>query len=227
VSRGVLYLVWGDRAETAVNRSILSLKEFHPELDYEVRRLPPDTSPFKGLLEKSSMMDFSPFDETLFLDADTILLDRLDFGFAQALRVGLACCICECPWSRRYRGLPKDDGVEYNTGVLFFTRDAEPLFRRWKILSSVVDSAIDFLDPNGRPAVMPFNDQGSFARALTEWDRTPFVLPMNWNFRPAWYRTFFGPIKIWHDYRDPPPALRQLSAAYRNQNAIIQFHVIS
>ena len=92
---------------------------------------------------------------------------------------------------------------------------------------ALVDSAIDFLGPNGQPTVMPFNDQGSFAKALTEWDRTPFILPMNWNFRPAWHRTFFGPIKIWHDYRDPPPALRQLNATYRNQNAIIQFHVIS
>lgn len=32
MSRGVLYLVRGDRAETAVNRSIRSVKEFHPEL---------------------------------------------------------------------------------------------------------------------------------------------------------------------------------------------------
>jgi len=224
VSRGVLYLIWGRRADTVIDRSIFSLKAFHPELDYEVKRLPPDTDQFKGFLEKSSMMDFSPFDETLFLDADTIVLDRLDFGFAQALRFGVACCICESPWSRRYHGLRKDDGVEYNTGVLFFTRDAEPLFRRWKELSRVVDSAMDFLSPNGELKLMPFNDQASFAKAAAEWDRTPFILPMNWNFRPLFYRTFFGPIKIWHDYRDPPPALRQLNAAYRNPNAIIQFH---
>jgi hypothetical protein len=224
VSRGVLYLVWGNKAETAVNRSIRSLKEFHPEMDYDVRRLAPDTNEWSGLLEKSNMMDFSPFDETLFLDADTMLLDRLDFGFDQALRFGLACCICECPWSRRYRGLPKDDGVEYNTGVLFFTRSAEPLFRRWKTLSSVVDSGIFFLGPRGERGLMPYNDQGSFAKAIREWERTPCVLPMNWNFRPIWHRAFFGPIKIWHDYRDPPPMLTQLNAAYRNPNAIIQFH---
>jgi len=224
VSRGVLYLVWGNKAETALNRSIRSLKEFHPELNYEIRRLAADTDEFSGLLEKSSMMDFSPFDETLFLDADTVLLDRLDFGFTQALRFGVACCICESPWSRRYRGLPKDDGVEYNTGVLFFTRDAEPLFRRWKALSSEVDSGIYVLAPNGKLGLMPHNDQGSFAKAVGEWDRTPFILPINWNFRPLWQRTFFGPIKIWHDYRDPPPALKQLTAVYRNPDAIIQFH---
>jgi hypothetical protein len=65
------------------------------------------------------MMELSPFEETLYLDADTVVLDRLDFGFEQAARFGVACCICECPWARRYRGLPNDDGVEYSTGVLF------------------------------------------------------------------------------------------------------------
>ena len=226
LSRGVLYLVWGDRAEAAVTRSIRSLKEFHPELPYEVKRLASNTNEFSGLLEKPGIMESSPFDETLFLDADTVVLDRLDFGFNQALRFGLACCICECPWSRRYRGLPKDDGVEYNTGVLFFTRSAQTLFRRWRELSGLVDSAMDLVSPTGQRAVMPANDQAGFAKAIAEWDRLPFVLPMNWNFRPTWQQSFFGPIKIWHDYRDPPSPISQLNAFYRNPNAIIQFHVM-
>jgi hypothetical protein len=217
-------MLWGEKAETAVKRSIASLKEVHPELPYEVNRLPPSTDAYKGLLEKSRMMEISPFDETLFLDADTMVLGRLDFGCTQATRFGVACCICECPWARRYRGLPKDDGVEYNTGVLFFTRGAEPLFRRWHELADVVDSAIDFIAPDGRPVVMPFSDQGSFAKAVAEWDRTPFILPFNWNFRPIWQWAFFGPIKIWHDYQDPPPALKQLNAVYRRPGSIIQFH---
>src|SRR5690349_20928566 len=112
MSRGVLYMAWGDKAEQAMARSIASLKEMHPELPYEVVRLPPGTDSIKGLLEKSRMMELSPFDETLYLDCDTVVLDRLDYGFAQATRYGLACCICECPWARRYRGLPKDDGIE-------------------------------------------------------------------------------------------------------------------
>jgi hypothetical protein len=224
MSRGVLYIVWGDRARTAVKRSIASVQQVHPELPQKVIELPPGTDPIRGLLEKSRMMEFTPFDETLFLDADTVVLDRLDFGFEQALRFGVACCICENPWARRYRGLPKDDGIEYNTGVLFFNRGAETLFRRWQELASVVDSAIDFIGPNGQPAVMPFNDQGAFARAVRDWDRPAFILPYNWNFRPAWHWTFFGPIKIWHDYSDPPPGLIQMNANYRQPGAIIQFH---
>jgi hypothetical protein len=53
------------------------------------------------------MAAMTPFEETLFLDADTVPLGRLDFGFEQAQRFGLACCICEVPWARR----PKSKNV--------------------------------------------------------------------------------------------------------------------
>ena len=63
----------------------------------EVFRLDAD-DPIKGLLQKSQMFQFSPFRETLYLDADTVVLGRLDFAFLKAQEFGLACCICECPW---------------------------------------------------------------------------------------------------------------------------------
>jgi hypothetical protein len=59
-------------------------------------------SPENSLLDKSAMFDISPFGETLYLDCDAQVMDRLDFGFSQAGRFGLACCICECPRARRY-----------------------------------------------------------------------------------------------------------------------------
>lgn len=160
MSRGVLYMVWGARATGAVKRSIASVQQYHPELPTKVIELPSNTHPLKGLLEKSKMMELSPFDETLFLDADTVVLDRLDFGFEQASRFGVACCICESPWARRYQGLPKDDGIEYNTGVLFFTRGAEQLFRRWQELAPVVDSAIDFIDEKASRRSAPTTIRG-------------------------------------------------------------------
>jgi hypothetical protein len=215
MSRGILYLVWGESAEKAVQRSIRSLKKIHPEISYEVVQLPAETDQFKGLLEKSRVMADSPFDETLFLDADTVVLDRLDYGFAQAARFGLACCICECPWARRYRGLPNDDTVEYSTGVVFFTRDAQSVFDRWVNLTLKIDSAIDFINAAGKLDFVPFQDQCAFVEAVTAWGRTPFILPQNWNFRPSVYRSFFGPIKIWHAYEDPPPALMELVDYYR------------
>src|SRR5690349_21705296 len=94
--RGVLYMVWGsdDKIERALERSTKSLNAIHPELPIEIVRLNA-TDPIKGLLEKARMFEPSPFRQTLFLDADTVVLDRLDFGFRKAQQFGLACCICE------------------------------------------------------------------------------------------------------------------------------------
>jgi hypothetical protein len=108
--------------------------------------------------------------------------------------------------------------------VMFFTRAAKDLFDAWQRLSPEVDSAIEFIDHTGQRRVMPHADQGAFAKAVAGWERTPCVLPFNWNFRPQWHWTFFGPIKIWHDYKDVPPPLKQLVAYYRQPNAIVQFH---
>ena len=222
-SRGVLYIVWGAPAEEAAARSIASLKRFHPELPHEIVRLPAREHFLENLLAKSRMMSLSPFEETLFLDADTIVLDRLDYGFQRAAKFGVACCICEAPWARRYPALGQDDTVEYNTGVVFFTRKAAPLFQRWEELTPQIDSRLPFEDAGGAGS-QPFNDQCAFVEAVAEWNQSPFVLPLNWNFRPQFQFTWFGPIKVWHDYRPVPAVVEQINARYREPGALIRFH---
>src|ERR1035437_3796076 len=98
MSRGVLYMKWGTKVDTAFQRSLASLRKFHPDLPVQVAEMPPNAT----LLEKARILDVSPFEETLYLDVDTIVMDRLDFGFEKAAKFGLACGICECPWARRY-----------------------------------------------------------------------------------------------------------------------------
>lgn len=137
-----------------LSRSIASLKRTHPNLPFEVVRIPAPADPIMGLLEKARMAELSPFDETLFLDADTVVLDDLDFGFRHAQKTGVACCICEAPWARRYTGLPNDDAIEYNTGLLFFTKAAAPVFSHWQSLATTIDSSIVFRAADGRIARM-------------------------------------------------------------------------
>jgi hypothetical protein len=52
----------------------------------------------------------------------------------------------------------------------------------------------------------------------------PFVLPLNWNFRPRYHRAFFGPLKIWHDYADVPVAVHDILRYYERPDAIVLFH---
>ena len=48
MSRGVLYMVWGKKAEAALTRSLASLNNVHPELSREIISLPPGTDGYKG-----------------------------------------------------------------------------------------------------------------------------------------------------------------------------------
>lgn len=227
--RGVLYIVWGEQGRALMRRSIASLERHHPGLPVHTAVLPDGLDPMEGLLQKSRMLDLSPFETTLFLDADTVVLGNLDFGFAQAERHGLACAICECPWAGRYGGL-SGDLVEYNTGVVFFTRKAAPVFEAWKTLAPSLDSSFYHVPPGQRiVGRMPHNDQASFAKAVDETGFLPAVLPLNWNYRPRWQPAFFGPLKIWHDYLDVPQTIHDVNAYYdtNGRNAVMQCVTIS
>jgi hypothetical protein len=215
--RGILYLYWGEKYKKFLDRSIESVRRFHPELPIHVETLP-DSSTF---LDKARMYEMSPFDETLFLDIDTVVLGNLEFGFQKAQKYGLACSICECPWARRYGGLTGDI-VEYNTGVLFFTDKSKLLFDSWAQCVTKVDSSIKFY-AGDELRTMPHNDQAGFAHAVEETGFMPYVLPYNWNFRPEWHHSFFGPIKIWHDYGDVPKAIIELNKYYEGRDSVIQF----
>ncbi len=209
--RGVLYVKWGNssRTESSLTRSIESVKKYHPELPIHVENIDlgntDNNLDHSNLLIKTRMLDISPFEETLFLDTDTVVLGRLDFGFFKAKKFGIACCICESPWGRRYGGLD-GDMVEYNTGVLFFTKQSKSVFDLWKKYGSKIDSSIKFMRGE-EVCLMPLNDQAGFAYSVDKLNYPLFVLPLNWNFRPQWHKSFFGPIKIWHDYMDVPSAL--------------------
>ena len=219
-SRGVLYLVWGQFDQALLDRAITSVRKFHPELPVEIARLDDDAT----LLDKAGMLDLTPFDETVFLDADTVVLGDLGFGFDKASRQGLACSICECPWARRYGGIDGDI-VEYNTGVLFFTKDAKPVFDAWKVRVRDIDSSIVFRRGNSL-ARMPLNDQAGFAMAIEDTGFNLFVLPYNWNFRPKWHKSWYGPLKIWHDYEAVPEPILQRNADQAALNAIVDLSIL-
>jgi hypothetical protein len=223
MTRGIVSIYWGDESKLPIDRLRNSIKKFHPELDYRLIKVDAPSGDPTSLNKKAAMLDLSPFDETLFLDLDTVVLGRLDFGFEKAAQHGLAIAICEAPWGRRYPKIFQGDQIEYNTGVVFFTKQAQIVFDQWKLLADSIDSSIIFVN-DGQIATMPSNDQGSFALAVDKTKFNPFVLPLNWNFRPIWHKSFFGPIKIWHDYSDPPPIFDELSDYYAKADSVIQYH---
>lgn len=223
MARGILSIYWGNEAKLPLERLKASVKKFHPELPHEIIKIDAPHGDFFSLNQKARMLELSPFDETLFLDVDTIVMGRLDFAFDRAKKFGIAVSICESPWAKRYSKIFEGDQIEYNTGVIFFTRTAKPVFDKWSLLAPKINSSILHIE-DGIVKTLPAADQGSFAMAIDEMGFNPYVLPLNWNFRPQWQRSFFGPIKIWHDYADPPPFFEELGAYYSKPDSIIQYH---
>ena len=191
--RGALYIVWGNNSLDELRRSTESLRRIHPDLAIEIATVS-DPGPGSYLC-KSQMFGLSPFRETVFLDADTVVLDDLSFAFDKATRFGLACCIAPAVWAQRHEAI-EGEVIEYNTGVLFFSEVARPVFDAWRRELS-----------EDRPEAWAGDDQASFAIAVEQVGFNPFVLPPNWNFRPGGpgHRDIVGPIKIWHHYSAPPP----------------------
>ncbi len=223
MSKGIISIYWGDEAKLPIQRLCNSVKQFCPDLRHELIKIDAVSGDPKSLNQKAAMLELSPFEETLFLDVDTVVMGNLNYGFEKARKHGLALSICEAPWARRYPKLFSGDQIEYNTGVIFFTKRAEPVFNEWKRIANTVDSSIVGINENGI-YIMPSNDQGSFSQAIENTDFNPFILPLNWNFRPIWCKSFWGPLKIWHDYSDPPSVIYELNRYYENKDSIIQYH---
>ncbi len=207
--RGVLYMVWGDDIEPTLRRSLESLRQHHPELPVHVHRGEPGSA---GLERKTRMGRVTPFTTTLYLDADTVVLGSLDYGFERAEQFGLACCICECPWLRRYAQSARDR-TEFNTGVLFFGPAARGVFEAWESLARSLPSASRWTALDNQMRGLDYDDQASFACAVESCQLNPFILPINYNYRPRFNRGFFAPLKIWHAYPDVPPGVQELSRA--------------
>jgi len=223
MSRGIISIYWGDETKLPIERLKNSVKKYHPDLPHEIIKVEAPGGQASSLNQKAAMFDLSPFEETLFLDLDTVVLDNLNFGFEKAKQFGLAMSICEAPWGRRYPKIFTGDEIEYNTGVIFFNKKAKIVFDKWKELAALIDSSILAVNEHG-VYIMPANDQGSFALAIEQTGFNPFILPLNWNFRPMWHRSFFGPIKIWHDYSNPPELFNELNTYYSKPESIIQYH---
>jgi len=217
--RGILYIIWGKnkKIEDMLAAAVASVQKYHPELPVHIERLETGSK-----ITKTKMFDMSPFEETLFLDNDTKVLGRLDYGFEKASQFGMALTLNGCPLARRYRDKRlKGDMIEYSSGVIFFTPKAKAVFDAWQELFPQIDCSILHFQ-NNQLCLMPAADQASLAMAVEQTGFNPFVLPANWNLHPEWNRFFFGPIKIWHSSNEIPDSLLQWNKHQSDENAIIQ-----
>lgn len=152
----MLYVAYGQPAIDEARRSIESLKRYHPDWPVVVIGEKPiqgakfvravdDNDKAPGRWVKIRLDQFSPFDDTLFLDADTRVYAKLDLGF-DLLDAGwdmvMVPSIPQAEASlghlcdkERYETLTElVDPLQVNTGVIWFrqTKRVGLLFAEWR-----------------------------------------------------------------------------------------------
>ncbi len=217
MNNGVCWVTWGKKQPDLLLRSVKSVKKTGLStclissapvqdknyFDYIVP-FQPEYSDCRCRV--AALQELSPFDISLHLDTDTVLCHDVSFGFTMAERHGIACCIAPANDATTWHHLelyPKGM-VQYNAGVLFYSKMAHKIFYEW-------------LELNKEDAgIYKGQDQPGLAMALYKLRFNPFVLPHTWNFRPDFgHITGFGPVYIWHSPKPTPNGLGGLDGFWK------------
>jgi len=156
VSRGVIYVAYGMAAVKEANESIKTLRCYHPTWEIAIigeERLPGtrfikavDTSGgTPGRWAKTRLDILSPFDNTLFLDADTRIYSDLDIGFNILNHGWELIMVPSLPQGEEsLKHLSEEERevtmaetmrpLQLNTGVMWFrkTERVKALFAEWR-----------------------------------------------------------------------------------------------
>lgn len=192
--RGVLYVAWGRAHVDVARRSAASVKRHNPDLGTAIWcAANDDTTGFDqayvvpdGLKRpKVNLLQNTPFEETLFLDNDTLVRSDLQSLFDVLERFDMAGAQVVL-WHRPRHNKPVRHAVpetfpEINTGVLLYRRNAATtqFFKDWA--DRFAESGFGI-------------DQPSFRDVLWESDLRFHVLPPQFN-----KRVFEASELIWSD----------------------------
>ena len=185
--RGVLYIVFGDNFIQEMKFSAESVKKFNPDLHITVFSdrdvicdFIDDVKIMKvnHLRPKIDYIDQTPYDQTLFLDTDTIVNHSLDDLFGILERHDMALAHDLARKRKKFKDtLPEYGKIPYsfsevNTGVMVFNKNERVLnlFKAWKNYFYKYYQVVPW-------------DQPSFRISLWESDVNLYVLPVEYNIR--------------------------------------------
>jgi hypothetical protein len=228
MTTGAIYILTQDaRYVPLALGSLATVKRAMPDLPVTFLSQFPVSSPLidqvisvtptrDGFYDKTRLMRESPYDRTLFIDADIYavkpfpemfdLLDRFDCAATHEEYLNT-------DWFNRY---PRPDipasFPEFNTGILLFNRSPQMdgVLKKWEALYA------DYLQ---QKPDQPINDQPFFRAAIYESDVRIATLPREYNckFRGQGYLN--GPVKLLHGHIEYQFDTRQLTQAIAAVNA--------
>jgi hypothetical protein len=156
------------------------------------------------------------FGTTVFLDADTRVIDDVSLGFEKAEKHGIA--IAPAPHYsladfRDFRQIMTEEGVQplgqmvYNTGVIFATPhrpDVRAVFDRTLALAQKYRDR-------------PWNEQPYLSLAMELLSFNPYTLSPSFNHR-GFGELISGSIRIWHSYEPLPGNAASLEKGYLHRH---------
>ncbi len=225
---GAIYvLTQNERYVDLALQSLASLKRAMPDLPVTVFSQFPLSSPLvervfrvqptrDGFYDKTKLMQESPYDRTLFVDADILVVEPFSELFGLLDRFDCAATHEEyvnTDWFNRY---PRSDVPssfpEFNTGILLFKRSTQMdgVLKEWEALYA------QFLEEKPDQQI---NDQPFFRVALYNSDARVATLTREYNCKYRGQGYLNGPVKLLHGHVDFQFDPRQLSQAARALNA--------
>jgi hypothetical protein len=214
--RGIYYISTGD----LLHETIDSIRRVNDVSDYPVAVATDQPSAFRGIADdilridrparsfadKAENMDRTPFEQTIYLDTDTWVVDpeALDELFELLDRVDLGAALDTARRSPYLPGGLDQELVEappafsmLNTGVLVFDRGAlQPTFEYWKTRNT------ELRDEQGE-----INDQIPFREAVYQSGVDYGILPTEYNFRVPYSQFYSSPVRILHGRCSDPEAV--------------------
>lgn len=154
---------------------------------------------------RAEIFDLSPFDETLHLDADTVLIDdNLELAWRAIQKHGMAAAIpgdstVFCGYTKVY------EIIRYAPNVMFFNKSPEvkAVFDKWREVM------------NAHKLVLCEDEFLGIACHMLNWQ--PYVLPQCWNYKPEWREPIHGKVKFWNSVYEPPKDINRLWKKVRQQ----------
>lgn len=94
MTRGVVMVVYGERAEIACNRALTALSDICPDLPVTIQRGQTDgySDMQQSRFAKATLFNWTPYQYTAYLDADTQVYQDISAGF-EALEAGFDLAI--------------------------------------------------------------------------------------------------------------------------------------
>ena len=211
---GITYTAWGDKAIVQAIRSAKSVAQFnyptclitdfqYDSIDNEFDHVIYTDKSLNIPTQKVFYYNLTPFDVTLYLDTDTIVINNIDFGFEAAKKHGIALTFAPATSFAEHWGLSYPSELpQYNGGVIFHSKKHHLYGSFWDWVEEAIRKEYPDIDDRGRnPA---FNDQSAMSAIIYERNISPYVLPYTWNLRPDFLMTAgFGLIRIWHSPHPP------------------------